>query len=157
MILMIGYGNPLRCDDGLGQAVAQALQERVTCSAVQVQTVYQLTPELVEPVSHACLVVFIDARTEGRPGEVFVETVTPLSTNGAFTHNVTPATLLGMAYELYGAQPDGLLISIVGALFDYGTTFSVPIRQSLPAIIEQIEAIIAAHVEDHVYEDNSSA
>ena len=48
MILILGYGNPLRSDDALGQRVAQALRQRLKGGDFQVQTAYQLTPELVD-------------------------------------------------------------------------------------------------------------
>ena len=156
MILIIGYGNPLRSDDALGQQIARALQQRLKCSDLQVQTLHQLTPELVESVSHARLVVFIDARIEGRPGEVSTETIVPQQTGGAFTHNVTPTTLFSAAYELYGAQPDGLLISIVGASFDYGTALSSLIIQALPRITDQVQAIIEASAHIHNYEGRNN-
>ena len=157
MILIIGYGNPLRSDDALGQEVAQALQQRLNRGDVQVQTAYQLTPELAESVSRARLVFFIDARIGGVPGEVVQEMVDSQPISGAFTHNVTPASLLSAARELYGAQPIGLLISIVGASFDYGAEFSPLIAQSLPAITDQVQAIIESSAKVHIYEDTDHA
>ncbi|MEP7293735.1 MAG: hydrogenase maturation protease, partial [Chloroflexota bacterium] len=67
MILIIGYGNPLRSDDAIGQRIAEMMEKRLKLEAVQVITAYQLTPELVEPIRDAQLVVFIDARVGQRP------------------------------------------------------------------------------------------
>ena len=49
MILVIGYGNPLRGDDAIGHRIAQMMEQRLPDDEVQIQTVYQLTPELVVP------------------------------------------------------------------------------------------------------------
>ena len=157
MILIVGYGNPLRSDDAIGQQVAQTLKERLTRSDVQIQIVYQLTPELVESVSQARTVVFIDARVDGEPGEVISETIEVQPASGAFTHNVTPASLLAAAHELYGALPTGLLISIVGASFEYGTQLSALLNQRLPSITDQVETIIESSAKSDAHEETDYA
>jgi len=157
MILIIGYGNPLRSDDAIGQQIAQTMQDRLERSDVEVQLVYQLTPELVESVSHACLVVFIDARVGGKPGEVIHETLEPRSIAGAFTHNVTPMSLLSAAHDLYGALPDGILISIAGAGFDYGCELSPQLQNLLPLITDEVKTIIESSVNVHIYEETHYA
>ena len=59
--LIIGYGNPLRGDDGVGWEVASRLAATIPEEAAHIMTVHQLTPELAESVSEAELVIFIDA------------------------------------------------------------------------------------------------
>ena len=59
--LVIGYGNTLRADDGLGPAVAERLGSEWADEDVGVLSCQLLTPELAEPVSRAEIVVFIDA------------------------------------------------------------------------------------------------
>ena len=65
--LIIGYGNPLRGDDGLGWQVASELAKCVD-ALISVVAVHQLTPELAEPVSDADLVIFVDSSCDGEPG-----------------------------------------------------------------------------------------
>ncbi len=137
MYLIIGYGSPLRSDDRLGQHLAEMLG-----NGRNIITSTQLTPELAEPVSRAERVVFLDARWGETPGEIVHEYVEPIRTTDALTHNVTPASLLAAAQELYGAAPQALLISVVGASFDYGVTFSPQIDALLPEIIKTIDEII---------------
>ncbi len=146
MILIIGYGNPLRSDDAIGQHLAQLMEQRLKSASVQVITAYQLTPELVEPIRDAQLVVFIDARVGQRPGKVIWENVAPEVSTGAFTHHVSPGTLLGAADELYEAKPEGILISIVGADFEYGSELSSQLNAMLPEITDQVEAIIKTNM-----------
>ncbi len=43
MMLIIGYGNPLRSDDAIGQRLAQMMEQRLKPEVVQVITAYQLT------------------------------------------------------------------------------------------------------------------
>lgn len=144
MILIIGYGNPLRTDDAVGQTIASALEG--WREDLHILTVYQLTPELVDPISQSDFTVFIDARARETPGAVMVEPVEAQAdadiSVGAFTHHVSPPALLGAARTLYGNAPAGVLISIGAASFEYGSTLSPQLQAMLPAIMEQVRAII---------------
>lgn len=136
MNLLIGYGNSLRRDDGLGPYLAERLRhdrEVITCT--------QLMPELAEPISQAERVVFLDAGIDETPGKVTSERVEPLLITGAFTHNVTPGSLVAAASGLYGASPPALLISITGASFDYGCDFSPAIQARLPEIVRLVDEL----------------
>jgi len=142
LILIIGYGNPLRGDDGIGQKIAQMLEERLQDKHIQVESVFQLTPEWVERISQAQFVVFIDAGMDGEVGTIRQGFVRAETGEGVFTHNVCPETLLRAALALYGAAPPGLLISIAGESFDYSAELSPQLERVLPELAEQVEAII---------------
>jgi len=60
-ILIIGCGNPLRGDDGLGWVVADCLAAVLTDPAVEIVRTHQLTPEMAESFTSAKLVVIVDA------------------------------------------------------------------------------------------------
>jgi hydrogenase maturation protease len=157
MILAIGYGNPLRSDDAIGQQVAWDLRQHFEENDLSVRVDYQLTPELAELARHFDVVVFIDARVGETPGAVIQETVQPCAGSCAFTHNLTPATLLGMANEFYGTNSTGLLISIVGEKFDYGLHLSPRLTRLLPAITTQTADIIKQHSRIQTHEANHHA
>ncbi len=93
-LLVIGYGNPLRGDDGLGWRVAEEWQARRPEAAVLV--CQQLTPELAEPLSRATQAAFVDIAADSPPGAL---TITPLQpeapTSASFTHQLTPSAVLG--------------------------------------------------------------
>jgi hydrogenase maturation protease len=144
VILIIGYGNPLRSDDGIGQRVAGELEHRLNPETVRIQIAHQLMPELVEPIRQAHLVIFIDARVGDTPGTIFQEVIQAQADAAPFTHHVTPASLLAAARELYGAAPTGILISIVGAVFDYGSELSPQLNLLLPTIVERVVEIVGA-------------
>src|SRR5215472_15949009 len=110
-LLIIGYGNPLRSDDGIGWLVAKELAKLIGGSAT-VLTVHQLTPEFAEPVSEADLVIFIDACYEGAPGTWQCETIRgALVPSQTFAHHLTPATLLIYTRAVLNAEPAALLVS----------------------------------------------
>lgn len=137
MRLMIGYGNTLRSDDGLGPFLSEILGE-----GWHVITGHQLMPEYAEPISQAECVVFLDAAHGDTPGEVVVRPVLPEAANAALSHNVTPAALLASAQALYGARPCAILVTVTGAEFGLGTHFSPIIAAMIPHLIETIRAEI---------------
>lgn len=157
MILIIGYGNPLRSDDAIGQQLALALQTRLPHLPLQVQICYQLVPELVSLISEMQQVVFIDARIDGTPGDLFHHTVTPDTAAGAFTHHVTPGSLLAAAHELYGEAPSGILISITGASFGYGSELSPELQRKLSALTAQVKTIIESNAQFQDFKEKEHA
>lgn len=144
MILVIGWGSLLRGDDALGQYIA--LRLAALRPDWQVITPCQLTPELIAPISQADLVAFIDACVNREPGEITCEAVLGDETGGAFTHFLTPASLLAAARVLYSVQPPALLITVGGASFALGDDLSPGLRAMLPKIAERIESMIALNL-----------
>ena len=59
-LLVIGYGNDLRSDDGAGRAVAEMVSD-LDLPGVEVRTMSQLTPELSLAITGRAKVVFVDA------------------------------------------------------------------------------------------------
>src|SRR5208283_4534442 len=104
-VLIIGYGNPLRGDDGFGWRAATRLLGLVADPEVEVMAVQQLTPELMEPISRAGRVVFIDAAAGGEPGVLREREVAADPETQRFTHHSTPGGLLAGAAALFGRAP----------------------------------------------------
>jgi hydrogenase maturation protease len=146
--LVIGYGNTLRADDGLGWVVAQRLRRDLAgdrcLGDVVVLSEHQLTPELAEPISRASLVIFVDAREGGEPGHI---DATVIASQGrrplAFSHDVDPPSLAQMARLLYGHCPTAVVISVDGADFGYGAALSPAVEAAVPEVIRIIRAVLA--------------
>jgi len=99
--LIIGYGSPLRGDDGLGWAVAGQLAAHIPDESVEIRVVHQLTPELVEPISEAELVIFVDASREGPVGKWSCVEVEPETGPSApLEHQFGAGKLLGYARKV---------------------------------------------------------
>jgi hydrogenase maturation protease len=142
--LIIGYGNPLRGDDGLGWHVADQLARKVDGFA-KVLVVHQLTPELTESVSEADLVIFVDACHDGQPGSWRCEKIGPdLEMSQSFTHDFTPMRLLGYASSLFDAEPAAWLISAAAGSFDYGAALTPAVAAVLPHIVRYICEILCS-------------
>jgi hydrogenase maturation protease len=136
--LLIGYGNPLRGDDGLGWQVADQVA-RDADKSIKVVATHQLTPELAEPISAVDLVIFVDASSEGQPGSWRCEPITedPVGTQ-PFTHYFTPVSLLGYANAIFNAKPAAWLISVAAGSFDCGEVLTPRVAALLPEIVRCI-------------------
>jgi hydrogenase maturation protease len=142
-VLVLGYGNPLRSDDGLGWQVAVQLFRTNASPEVQVLPCHQLTPELAEPVSRADVVLFVDCTREGSPGEFHWAELGPQSGPIAFTHHISPTALLDLSSELYGACPKAYLLSICGECFEAGDSLSPAVDRMLPELRSRVRELIA--------------
>jgi len=135
-VLVIGYGNPLRGDDGLGWHAAQHLAPALAGFDTEIITCHQLTPELSEAVSRADRVLFVDARTGGPPGALKVQKVTSIEPQApTFSHRFEPAALLAAARRIYGASPEGFVLSVVGRSFAYSEQLSSEVQTTLPELV----------------------
>lgn len=150
MILVIGYGNPLCGDDGIGPCAVEhmALGNDDAHLDVEYLSLRQLTPELAEPISRAQAVIFVDAAMGGgmigeiRCTELLPSTESLQNSQGAFTHHVSANLLLESARLLYGNCPAAYLYTINGENFTLGDSFSEKVESALPSLLEQLKARI---------------
>lgn len=139
-LLIIAYGNPLRGDDGVGWQVAELLIHKRWAEEVPILTRHQLTPELAERISEAARVIFVDAHAGICPGEIQTRRIiADAEFSGAFTHHLTPESLLAAAHEFYGRCPDAWLFSVTGGSFALQETLSPAVMASLPHLLSEIE------------------
>src|SRR5689334_3921419 len=100
--LVVGIGNPLRQDDGVGRRIAEALAGLSS---------HQLTVELAEPLSRVDRAVFIDAADTGDPpGTVSCRVLYPAEAALTLSHHLTPSVLLALARHLYGRCPEAVWV-----------------------------------------------
>ncbi len=145
-VLIIGYGNPLRSDDGFGWHAAQKLATSFHQSEIEVMARQQLTPDLAETASHFQLVVFIDAARDCAPGELRCESIARGGSRGqvtSFSHFLTPASLLAWTAELYKKFPDAYSITVGGASFAEGETLSPAVEAAFEPLLAQVHALLA--------------
>ncbi len=150
-VLIVAYGNPLRCDDGIAWRAADALAERFTKAQLEIVRVHQLAPELADAVRNRELVLFVDAAcvddlNNNRPGEILISKLSNDQIQkyppGQFSHVYSPAKVLGLARELYRADPKAFVITIAGENFGHGDCLSTPVANSLPELIGTITHLV---------------
>lgn len=146
--LVIGIGNPLRSDDGLGWAVAEQLSQ-VGGMCCDIQAVHQLTPEMAPRMAAANLVVMIDASHEGEPGEVRIHSVSPSAQPGhpgaVGTHFTTPEELAALTAGVFGQCPPVVVVTMTGANFSMGEQFSSIVARRIPRVCAAVLQV-CAHV-----------
>jgi len=114
-ILLIGYGNPGRGDDGLGPALAEAI-EGMALPGVTVDVDYQLTVDHAAMIAAHDLVIFADAMIGlDAPYRLAPVSSTPPETLGS--HQVSPEAALALAGLLFGHSPPGWVLAIAGTAF----------------------------------------
>jgi hydrogenase maturation protease len=148
-VLILGYGNPLRSDDGLGWQVAVQLFRANQSADVEVLPCHQLTPELSETISKASTVVFIDCTKEGVPGEFRCEEIHWQTGSISFTHDLSPSALLDLASQLFGACPRAFLLTVCGECFATGETLSPAVNRQIPKLKERVRELITECREVH--------
>jgi hydrogenase maturation protease len=152
--LIIGYGNTLRGDDGAGYLAADLLRERIHDDNVEVLSLPQLTPELMEAISRVRQVVFIDASVTGRAGKYSRIPLRPSPACSRFTHHATPETLLAGAQALYGRTPEAALYTIPGRFFDVGQELTPSVRRAVEALVEELAGALGARSALHASAGN---
>jgi hydrogenase maturation protease len=115
-MLLIGYGNPGRGDDGLGPAFSEGIAAR-GLPGLEVDTDYQLVAEHALAISTHDLVVFADAEI-GAPGGYSFREISPGAPEVLGSHSLVPETVLALCETLYGARPQAFVLGISG--YDYG-------------------------------------
>ncbi len=151
-VLVIGYGNPLRGDDGVGCLVAEEVAKHIFDpeSKVKVVACHQLNPELAEAVAETRAVIFVDASVELSPGEVKVTTVAPDRFSPAnITHHMKPSALLATASELFGQAPPAKTVAIGAMSFDMGMQLTPPVRGAVSRAMQAIQKEIAAYLKSN--------
>lgn len=141
-ILVIGYGNEIRGDDGAGLRVAEAI-ETLHLPGVRVIACHQLTPDLAEPLAGARAAIFADARpaVEKAPIEVFP--VLPETKGGFSLHSGSPAGLLALAKALYGRCPPAWCVAIPAVDFNLGETLTATARHGVATAVAAIQERVA--------------
>ncbi len=142
-ILIIGYGNPLRGDDAFGWRVTERLRDIVADREIEILTVHQLTPELMDPIGAAALVIFVDACEGHEPGALIERRIEPQAGAATFTHYATPEALVAGARALYGRAAEAVMISVAGADFSLGAELSPPVSSRLDDAVGATLRLIA--------------
>jgi len=140
-ILLIGFGNPGRLDDGLGPALAEAVA-KLEIPGVTVDADYQLTVEDAAEVARHDVVIFADADVSG-PEPFAFRRIEPVPAVSFSSHSVQPSAVLGLAHELFGARTKGYLLGMRGYAFNaFDETLSEKARANLVEALRFITQVL---------------
>jgi len=139
-LLVIGYGNPVRRDDGVGPRVAEAV-EAMQLPGVHTMTCHQLSPEDADPISCARKVIFVDAAVDHLEGVLFRK-LEPGDTTQLMAHSADPRTMLALARDVFGHAPEAWWLTIPAINLGFGTDFSPEAEAGYQVALEKIRAMI---------------
>jgi len=132
-ILIYGYGNPGRQDDGLGIELVRRLEEWAAEKAlvdIEFENNYQLNIEDAESISKKDLVIFADASRE-EIADFCLSKVDGTTELSFTTHAASPGYIVKLCKELFQKEPYVLLLHIKGYEWDIGEGISARAMENL--------------------------
>ena len=131
-VLLLGVGNRLRGDDGVGSYLVKRLQKRISIPLIDAGDV----PEnYIGPIeaSGANFVVVVDAADFGAgPGEIALIEMAQLRDFGVSTHTANLSLLFKVIPK--DKRPDALLVAIQPGSTETGRGLSDAVRDSLDGL-----------------------
>jgi len=156
-LLLVGYGNTSRRDDGVAARILEGLLARLGLDGPQITGeddldaghglrllfLHQLAPELAELVAGYDTVVFIDAHVEGSGWEPLSwQRLGPAVEAGMVGHHLKPGVVLALAERLYGCSPEAYLLSVLGHDFDFGESLSEETSALAERAVDRLEQLV---------------
>lgn len=138
-LLVIGYGNTLRGDDGVGPRVAEAVQA-LQLPGVRTLVCQQLSPEYADPISRVKTVVFVDAAVDA-PREVQLRQLEPNETTQIMAHAADPRTMLALARDVFGHAPEAWWLTIPAVKLDFSEDLTPEAQRGFETALEKIQAL----------------
>ena len=140
-MLVIGYGNPGRGDDGLGPELVSRL-DTLGLEGVHVEVAFQLAVEHAAALAEHDLVVFVDATTEA-DAPFYFRDVSPVPTDAGFTHHVSPGQVLSIAQACFDARPRCYLLGVrAQQMDDFGEGLTPGASAALEAALTHLVAFL---------------
>lgn len=143
-ILIYGYGNPGRQDDGLGNELVKRLEKWTVnegMAGIGFDSNYQLNIEDAEIISGKDLVIFADASVEDID-DFLITRVTGEKEVSFTTHAASPGYIVKLCHELFNKQPDVFLLHIKGYKWEFQEGLSNEAMINLEKALEYIKPIL---------------
>ncbi len=133
-LLLYGYGNPGREDDGLGAAFIHHLEEWLAANpdpSVSLDCNYQLNIEDAEKISNFDTVLFVDASQEDIDNFQITK-VDPSASRIEFSmHAVSVSFVVDLCQKMFGRAPVAYLLHIKGYDWNFNEKLTSKAQQNL--------------------------
>ena len=157
-VLIIGYGNPDREDDGVAWHILNSLATRLGLpvpsqdidslhhleKAPDLLCVLQLDPDMAEVIADYDRVCFVDAHTGAFQEDIRFEWIEGEYRSSPFTHHTTPQTCLMLAETLFGQAPQAIVVSVKGYQFGFSHELSIETAAFAKAATDRIFAWLSS-------------
>ena len=148
MILIIGLGNPLWGDHGVGKVVVDRVVQNFpqgkaeTGEDITAIARYQLSPELTVSIRSADKVIFVNTEISFTTGKIICRPLLEPPQPKPYSHDLSPAALLEGARVLYGKSPQATLVSLTSSHVDYRNSLSRAALSALPELLSLVYGLI---------------
>jgi len=143
-LLVLGIGNPIRGDDGVGIAAVARLRGRIACDAADIRETSEAGFGLLSIISGYEEVIMVDGihTQEGRPGEVYRFSREDIGCIQAprFTHNTGIPDVLTWAEGMRIPIPTRMIFYAVEIAS--GETFCEGLSPEVEEVIPRVVALI---------------
>jgi len=144
-ILVFGYGNPGRQDDGLGKALIDKTEKWIKqedIKGISLDANYQLNVEDATEIQGKDLVIFADASMEENIQSHEITPVFASQEANFTTHYVSPGYVLHLCKQIYGNHPAAFLMHIKGYEWDIKETISTKAIENLDKAFKALKEIL---------------
>lgn len=162
-ILIVGYGNPSRQDDGVGWQVIGELRRRWGLApfdllaepgsagadsvehggdTITMIWLQQLDFQLAEELAQTDRLILVDCHVGGEPTAEW--DVQPAPFGGPTTHVVLPSSLLELTRVAYGRIPRTTVYSLRGERFEFAEGLSPAVAEHAAKLAERLDARLRA-------------
>lgn len=149
IFVVIGYGNPNKGDDAIGQKVVAQLQV-LKIPNLEAYSVNQLTPELSGKLARANIAIFVDACKLENTNAVRVKPLKAcgMETTGSavpgFGHSCSPCSLLALTQSVYGHVPRAWWVEVPANDFTIDHPLTNLAEQGIEQALQAISSLIGS-------------
>ncbi len=139
-VLVFGFGNVGRQDDGLGIKLVECLEE-LNIPSLSLDANFQLNAEDAMAISEFEVVIFVDASVNCKEPFEFSR-LEPALEIGFTTHAMHPASVLALCKDLFDKNPETYLLTIPGYEWEFEAPLSLKAKENLESAREFVLSFI---------------
>lgn len=122
-LLIYGYGNPGRQDDGIGARFIELMDEWIEqekLTNISTDCNYQLNIEDAASIAEYDTVIFVDASVVDEVEDYKLESIHPNNAKIEFSmHAVSTSYVIDLCLKIYGKSPEAYVLHVKAYEFDF--------------------------------------
>ncbi len=142
-VVLVGIGNTLRGDDGIGVKIAEALKDSLECSKIRVIVVedrVDMLGRFLGDLKPSLMIFFDAADFGGKPGEIRILDLAEASGKTISTHLIP----LDVILKVIGVASPSYVIGVQMMNIEFGGRISEPVKVAGKMIVEFLEKELAS-------------
>jgi hydrogenase maturation protease len=140
-ILVVGMGNLIYRDEGIGVHIIQEMEKMKLPSHIELLDIGTSTMDLISYMKEVKKLIVIDAmRAGGKPGTIYKckpEDLLPKDEGPISLHEIGLLETLNMTKKL-GVEIETIIVGVEPETMDWGTELTESVKNKIPMIIEAV-------------------